>query len=312
MLLGLAALAAGLLTGCQRPDPPLRVGVNLWPPGELLYLAHERGFFAEEGLDLRLVEFTSLSDSRRAFSQGKLDGFAATIIDVMTVRDLAARDARVVRVMNVSEGADLIIARTDLGEVTALRGARVGVEPASLGLYLLARALERHGLALADVTLVAMDQSLMVEGLHNRLVEAVVIHPPEYLRLHGDPNYHALFTSADIPGEIVDVYAFDAAVIARRPEAMAAFHRGLDRAFDYYRAEPGAALAIMARRHQLDPEEFARSLHEGIVLVAPEQQAAAVASASTLATTIDHVARVLHQQAIISDPVRAADCLPPP
>ena len=57
LLLGALLLA---LAACgSEPKEPLRIGVNVWPPFELLYLARARGYFDAEKVDVDLVDFSS-------------------------------------------------------------------------------------------------------------------------------------------------------------------------------------------------------------------------------------------------------------
>ena len=154
----LAAVLSLLLAGCGQPkSPPLRVGINAWPPYEFLFLAQEKGFFRDAGVDVKLVEFGSLSDARQAFENGKLDGWAATLVEVVMVHDGAMRKPRILRLLDFSDGADVIIAGKDTQSIRDLRGKRCGVEQASLGVFLLGRALESEGLHLTDVTLVSKE-----------------------------------------------------------------------------------------------------------------------------------------------------------
>ncbi|MGH8187799.1 MAG: ABC transporter substrate-binding protein, partial [Steroidobacteraceae bacterium] len=65
----LAAAAAAILglASCAPYDPPLRIALIRWPPFEYMHLAQEKGFFAEEGVEVRLIEFVAVNDTQRAF-----------------------------------------------------------------------------------------------------------------------------------------------------------------------------------------------------------------------------------------------------
>ena len=83
-IFGFIAAALGLfsvlaLSACsEAPSDPLRVGINPWPGYGPLFLAADKGFFAEEGIDVELVELTSLADVRRAFERGQIDGMTSS------------------------------------------------------------------------------------------------------------------------------------------------------------------------------------------------------------------------------------------
>lgn len=302
----LVAMTALLLSlGCAPEQAAsLRVGINPWPGYEFLYLAQEKGFFLEAGLEVRLVEFSSLSDARRAYERGQINVLATTVIEVLQARDHSARSPQIVHVVDSSHGADVILARPGLADVASLRGARVGLELASLGVYVLARGLEQHGLSLADVTLVAMDQLSMEDAFRRGEVDAIVTYPPTSIKLLRDAKAHAIFSSAEIPGEVVDVIAIEAAVNTRRPADVAKFLRAYHRAKAYAQAHPAEAYRIMAAREGLTPEEFRVALTEGIRLHSESDQPAFLRPGGTLAAVIDHTDRILRQSGQIKGPDR--------
>ena len=149
----LAAVLSLLLAGCGQPkSPPLRVGINAWPPYEFLFLAQEKGFFRDAGVDVKLVEFGSLYDARQAFENGKLDGWAATLVEVVMVHDGAMRKPRILRLLDFSDGADVIIAGKDTQSIRDLRGKRVSLDEPGSGTLVDARLiLSAYGLKEADL-----------------------------------------------------------------------------------------------------------------------------------------------------------------
>ena len=141
VLLALAALlVAGLGTAgwvCFKwlPEKPaaLRVGIKPWPGYEFLYRAQEKGWYREAGLEVRLVEFSSLSGSRRAYERGQINVLASTVIEVLQIRENSARSPQIVLVVDYSNGGDVTLGRPGLTNATGLRGTRIGLELASLG-----------------------------------------------------------------------------------------------------------------------------------------------------------------------------------
>lgn len=309
----LLAVCGGLgLGGCGGAGEPLRIGMNLWPPFGLLELAEAKGFFKEEGVTVRLFNSGSLSETRRAYETGKLDGLATSIVEVMVARDGTGRDPRIVRVVDFSNGADVIVARNRVRSLVDLKDKTVGVEFASLGVFLLSRALASADLALDDLQLVSKDPSVMVEELINGRLDAVVTYPPESLRVAGDGRFHNLFCSADIPGEVVDVLALDQAVLRDRPREAAAFLRALDRAQQFLLEEPMEACRIMGRSWSMEPEAFHGLLTDGIAMVPPSAQAGYLATDGKIAGVVRSVGRALQQARIISSAPEPAEVLPEP
>ena len=61
-----------VVSGCKQPDAPLRLGTNIWPGYEPLYLASSIKALPEE--QVRLVQYASASDVIRAFRNEVIAG----------------------------------------------------------------------------------------------------------------------------------------------------------------------------------------------------------------------------------------------
>jgi NitT/TauT family transport system substrate-binding protein len=81
-LLGLGL--AFLLPGCDSErEPPLRIGTNVWPGYEPLYLARDLGHYNETPVNL--IEFTSASSVIHALRNGMIEGATLTLDEVLTL-----------------------------------------------------------------------------------------------------------------------------------------------------------------------------------------------------------------------------------
>ncbi len=299
-------LAATLLLSCGGAErPPLSLGVNPWPGYEYFYLAQELGFFADAGVDARIVEFTSLADTRRAYERGQLDGMFATLVELLQARQNCARVPQVVLVTDYSNGGDALIAGPGLAGLQDLRGRRVGVEPGSLNCFLLARALETAGLAYEDVLSVPMSPLAMADALQKGSVDAVVAYPPVSLELLADPARRLLFSSADIPGEVVDVLLVDAQVLAGRGREVERLLAAYERALAWGQAHPAEAFAIMARREGLEPHEFEDILENDIRVVGLDGQAPFFVPGGLIERACAGTEAVLRKAGHIDGPPRA-------
>lgn len=307
-LVSLLVAVVALAFGCSREKPaPLRVGINPWPGYEFLYLAQEQGFFRAEGLEVRLIELSSLSDARRAYERGQLDAVGTTVTDVLQSRDDSPRSPQIVQVTDYSNGGDVILARPGITDAAGLRGARIGVELASLGVYVLARGLEKSGLGLADVTVVSMSQLSMGAAFRAGKLDAIVTYPPVSTLLVRDAKASAVFSSREIPGEVLDVIAVEAEVVRERPGDVAKLLRAFHRAKAYALQNPEPAYRIMAAREGLTPAEFGAALTSGARPISKDEQADYLAPGGKLAAVLDASDRVLRQSGQIEGPDRRAD-----
>jgi NitT/TauT family transport system substrate-binding protein len=206
-------LTSSALVGaaCSEPLAPLSVGSNTWPGYEPLYVARDRGELPRE---LRLVELVSASQVMRAMRNGLLDAGCLTLDESLRLAS-ETNDVELVAVVDLSQGADAVLGRDEVRTLADLRGRRVGVEKSAVGAYLLARAVERAGLAVSDVSAVYIPVQEHRSAFDQRRVDALVTFEPVLGALR-EQGANVLMTSADIPGEIVDVLAVRRSVARAR------------------------------------------------------------------------------------------------
>ncbi len=298
---------AGLLVLVVRaPREPLRIGLNAWPGYEFLYLAQQKGFYREAGVEVRLVEFNSLSDARRAYERGQIDGLGTTVVEVLQARSQPGRNLQVVDVVDYSDGADVVLVKPSLTGKESLRGARVGVELGSLGIYVLVRALEEQGLTLEDIMVIALDQLSMKEAFEKGELDAVVSYPPVSIAMMRDGKAVPVYTTAKIPGEVVDVIAMDEKTVREQPDAVSKLLHAFRRAMDFHASNPAEANRIMADREGITPEEFALALSDGIRLVPASEQALYLGPGGKLSVVVDRTDRILRAHGQLSGADRRA------
>ncbi len=261
LLLGaIVAVLLAPLPGClSRPTEPLRIGVNDWPPFELMYLARARGYFNVENVDVDLVEFSSYTGILRAYHQGNIDGFLATLNEVQIADNFQDLPA-VILVVDYSFGGDALVVRDGIADLNGLRGRRIAFEESALGSYELERILEIGGLKPGDIQAISRLPEEAEQDFHGGAVDGVITYEPGLGRLLRDRGARVLFSSRAIPGEIVDVLAMRRVILDRRPEEVRRAVRGWFRAVASMHEHPEEAAAEMAHRQHLTVEEFLHGL----------------------------------------------------
>jgi NitT/TauT family transport system substrate-binding protein len=299
----LLVIAGSLAWMWTRPHPPLRIGFNAWPGYEFLYLAQERGFFRDAGVAVTLVEFNSLADVRLAYERGQIDGLGTTVVEVLQARHNAKRNLQVINVIDYSAGADEILLRQGRSD---LRGARVGVEVGSLGIYVLVRALEKRGLTLADITAVNLGQLSMQEAFNKNEIDALVTYPPISISTKKTGNVISVFNTTEIPGEVVDVIAIDEETVNHRSGEVKLLVDAFYRAQEFARQETATAMSIMAARERISPEDFTAALTDGVKLLSRSEQADFLRPGGKLQNVVDATDRIMRASGQLSGPDRRA------
>ncbi|MBI3803996.1 MAG: ABC transporter substrate-binding protein [Nitrospirae bacterium] len=249
------------LPACQSPrEEPLRIGYIDWPGYEILYLAQQKSFLKEEKAPVLLKDFTSFSDLRKALQVGRLDGAVMSINEMLLSR--LGKEYRVVYVLNVSHGADGIVGQPEIRSMADLKQKRIGVELTGLGGYVLTRALEKANMESADVVRINMTATIEAySAFAEKQVDAVVTFEPILSRLIIEQRGNILFTSSEIPDEIINVLIFHEDVLKHRREDCLKVLRGYLKARQFWKAAPEEAITIMARRERVNPDYFRKSLN---------------------------------------------------
>ncbi|MFA9459758.1 ABC transporter substrate-binding protein [Thiohalorhabdus methylotrophus] len=281
-----------VLGGCQKAEDPLRIGINPWPGYDYLYLAAQKGWFREAGVAVDLVEFTSLGDSRRAFERGQTDVLGGTVVELLLMSHHSERRPRAFYAVNWSRGADEILARAPIRSVRDLEGKRVGVEPASLDLLVLAVALERNGLPFSAVERVPMPQAEMPAALAKDRIQAAVTYPPASLDILQRVRSRSIFSTAEAPHTVLDLLITDVRILENRPEDLVRVVRTFQRALRYAEAHPDEAHGIMARREGLPPSGLRRLL-EGLEVLGLAEQKEIWAPGGPVPTNLARSAAIL-------------------
>lgn len=254
MLLGLAALL--FAAGCSEQNAtPLKLGTNVWPGYEPLYLARDIGVLSQD--QIRLVEYPSASEVIRAFRNNSLDAASLTLDEALLLVQ-SGIPVKVLLVHDISDGGDVIMARPGISNIEQLRGRRVAVESGALGAYVLTRALELHGLGLDEIVTHSIDVNGHTQAYIDNHVDAAVTFEPVRTQLMNQGAVE-IFNSSEIPGEIVDVLVVHEQIFKQREKALKHLVESWFEAIEYFASEPRKAAALMARRQKLSTDEVIAS-----------------------------------------------------
>ena len=266
------------------------MAITSWPGFEYLYLAEQRRLGHRYGLDLRVQQYTSIEDQRHAYGRGDVEVIATNLPDAITIcQEVPKRCPELFLVIDQSEGADVIISKSDIGDVRGLVGQKVGLERTVLSEYLLLRAFETKQVPFDQVRLMHEGPSALVSALSKGKVAAIVTYPPHSNLLREDSRYRVLFSSAQIRGEIVDILAVNPAFAKRHPGMIRALVRTWWAAQALARAEPISSKALMAKREQVSPAEFVAS-ERGIRYPTSADQAEMLAPTGSVARVLARMA----------------------
>jgi NitT/TauT family transport system substrate-binding protein len=266
------------------------VSISAWPGNEYLYLAEQRQLAQPFGLELVVKQTSSLADQRQAFVRGDHNVMATTVPEAIAVcQEAPQRCPELVLVLDESLGADRLMARSDLSAIPQLAGRRVGLERTVLAEYLLLRSLQGQSLGLEDLQLRFDGPVGLVKALQAGDLDAVVTYAPHDTPLRGNPRFRELFSSRRIPGEIVDVIAVTPEFARSRRRDLQALVQTWWAAQAYAQRRRVEAVALMARRQQITPDQF-RDSEQGLRYPDSSQQHTLLAVHGPVARSIERMA----------------------
>ncbi len=266
-------IALTLCSACTKnPEPPLTIAINPWPGYEFLYLAEHQGFFEQVGANIKLVQLASLADTQAAYIGGRTDGLAGTLIESVQAELLGGEPLNIILIPDYSNGGDVVIAGKETNTVSDLKGLRVGCEVSSLGIYFLQRTLASEGLSISDVLVINVTQADGEQALLEGKIDAFVSYPPVSINLLKHDQFHSIFSSADIPYEIIDTISLSVQSIEENPGIVEKIHDAWQLSLDFYRDDPKTAIQIMAEREGVSTSDFEDVLADLIILDKAQQR----------------------------------------
>ena len=308
----LVALASAALllsvSGCARePETALRIGTNVWIGSEPLYLARELGYL--DPAVVQLVEYPSASEVLRAYRNQAIDGMVISLDELfgLAVDGLAPR---IILVVDVSHGADVVVGRPGMKSMQDLKGKSVAVESGALGAFVLSRALTLNGMQASDVNVVHLESNEQPKAFEAGKVDGAVTFDPyrgQFLKMGAT----TLFDSTQIPGEIVDLVAVRDAVIRKQPKAVQALLAGWFRATDYMTKDPKDAAQRMGKRQQTSGEQFLAAQKGLHVPTRDENLKMIGGTAPDLATSGTKLMTLMVDAKLLRAPVKIEEVLAP-
>ena len=217
--------------------------------------------------------------------------------------------AKILLVLDISNGADVLMVHPGITTIAGLKGKRIGAESLALGAYLLSRVLEKGGLAPGDIVLRPETFDAHEEAFTSGRVDAVVTFEPVKSRLLAR-GARVLFDSSMIPNEIVDVLVVHSDAYRENPAALREIVADWYRALAYLKSHPDEACLRMAQREGISAGQFAKAL-EGIVI--PDENRNRRLLSGELLSSARHLSQVMVREKLLrtgTDPARLFDPKP--
>ena len=231
---------AGCGSESQPKDTKLsKITIGLMPDTDSIpfIIAAERGYFAEEGVEVELVPFKSAMERDAALQSGNLDGAVSDLLAVIFARS----GGFALHATSYTDGNYNLVAGGNAGISTAadLRGKEIAISRNTIIEYITDEILKINGLDEQDVSKVVIPQiPVRLEMLQSGNLAAAVLPEPMASVAAASGNRYVT-GSAELglnPGVIV----FADAAIQEKAESIRAMYRAYNKSVDYLNHAPRA------------------------------------------------------------------------
>lgn len=200
---------ASLVLACTPRQEPLNIGGGTYLGYQPLFLAAQMqqcetctdnaGFIGGKPIEFKALQ--SSSSVLRLFRVKELDGALLSLDEAISLHQQTAGDICIAEVLSESISADAIVARKGLD---TSKPFVLGYEQSFVGAYMLSQAIDKLHWDRSQLSIRYVTPNQHMNALLNGDVDAIVTFEPYLSGLVTDST-EILFSSADIPGEIMNV-----------------------------------------------------------------------------------------------------------
>ncbi len=250
---------------------PIRLGITPFPGYTFFYLAKAKGYLDEPGRPIQLIHFASLADSRKAFERKQLDVMAGTCIELLNIRAMTPLEAQAIFVIDISKGADVLLAQNSIATLRDLNGKKVAFESQTIDTMMVYHALRSAGMSFRDILPSPMSQLEMVQAFNEQTIDAAEVYPPAANRILDSGKAHALFDSSKAPLTVIDILIAENSLLKQNPELRAALMRAFVKAYEFSKKHPNEAKHIISEIMQIPDQDYDH-LYDGLEFPSLDQQ----------------------------------------
>lgn len=222
-------------------------------PGLPFYVAESEGYFAAEGLKLRIEDCTARRRCLKSLLDGEVNIAMVTETSIM-LNSFASNGFSILATLCNASGDIKFVARKSAGILAPrdLSGKRIGTVFGSAAQYFLDSLLLFNGIDRRNVTIVNLTTSEAAAAIGAGKVDALVIFEPfAYQSIAALGSDAVVFPTGRISHSSFNI-VIDRRLAGARDQDLGKMLRALKRAEDFIHQQPKKAQAILQKRAKLD------------------------------------------------------------
>jgi NitT/TauT family transport system substrate-binding protein len=261
------SLATGLLAASLLVAPAaqaaenFKLGTVVWIGYGPFYVAEALDLYKKYGLSVKLQFMNDPGLLPAALASHSVDGAMLTY-DQVIGSDAKGLKQKVVMPIDFSDGADAIVATSDVKTVAAFKGKKIAYNPLSPSDFLLSYALQSHGLSDKDISSVNMTPEAIPGAMVSGSLPIGVTYEPNVSQIlsAGKGKFHVIYSSHDAPGLIADVLVFDQSFIDAHPAEVKSILHAYADGLAYMKSHPQEANQIIGKALGVNADEVKAQL----------------------------------------------------
>jgi NitT/TauT family transport system substrate-binding protein len=220
----------------------------------LIFIADEKGFFKQLGLDVAIKEYEIGASAvhQVIIDEADLATGAAFLLTLDGFRKQALRALACIATGQTVE----VVARKDYGikKPEDLRGRKIGVTMGTVAPFFLGQFLAFHGVPTTEVHMVDVSLEKMAESIGSGVIDAACTIEPFVSQATKRLGENAVIWNAQGAQRLYYLLLSKEEFTRKRSQAVERILRALIKAEEFARNEPDAAMEITGRRIKYDRE----------------------------------------------------------
>jgi NitT/TauT family transport system substrate-binding protein len=260
------------------------------------------------GIEIELIRM-DYGPSLDAYVAGQVDACVMTNMECLDMPAASGVDTTVVIVGDYSNGNDAILTRDGL-KIKDLKGQTISLAENTVSHYLLARCLEMNGMKEKDVKIVnTSDSDIAPIFLSNKSQKVVVTWNPMVMEIMQTPGISKIFTSAETPGEIIDMMVVNTKALKSNPnfgKVLAGAWYDVMGIMSAKGSYTNKALALMAKASECSLTEYKGQLKTTAMFYDPAK-AVEFTSGEEIKKKMDFVRQFCFKHGLLGENARSVD-----
>ena len=231
---------------------PLKVTWVVFNGYSPFFIAEGKGLFQKHGVQVQSVQTDTNEGELINLSGNAAD--CALIVFSGAIPLAATGGLKVVMVIDSTDGADQLIASSDINSVADLKGKRIGVGLGSYSELFVREILKKNGVSAGDVQFVNVAPETLADAL-GKTVDAGHTYDP-FSSQALSQGYKQIASSADVPNLIFDAVVCNSSVVKTRPDDIRAFIAAWFEALTWWQGNVQEGNSIIAKATDQKPEDI--------------------------------------------------------